>query len=1517
MNVVLDTSTSYDYNTNPATPYMALAGYKENVTLIRSIESNYLNAYALGFDENDTISLDTDAEYDVNYGNGTDYNHRMLHIKTTDGKSLYIDGYFAPATVDEEEISSSNVNIKVNGETVDLSEKPLGILNPTSDFDANTFLANVPFEDVVIGTNTLQNKPITLNGGDGDDVINSQFTKTTLSGGEGADTFRYDYTNTTKYNSSHNNDIIKDATSEDNILFTNSKSEDFTYSRSGDNLVISSHHIYNWSNGNGKTEYDDSVTLENFFTNENPIDTINFEKDKVISPYSILDDATINVTVEGDYTSTAYKENITLTGENAHTLTFKKGDGTGVVNGITFADKIIIDVEDAALTYTRDVNNLVINYTDNDSVTLKDYFNANNNIDSKTAFQNIEVKSGEGYTAYNLLEQTIKVSVNGNYEAPNINTDGEVTGGFNEDIQSVGATTGDGYKIYANDGNDILRGSNESEKVGDWLEGGEGDDIIYGGSAATIIRESEKETSKNYAYNMLAGNMGKDTIYGSEGVDRIYGGDADADTVGDELYGLGGNDVVKGAKGDDTIVGGTGDDELTGRGGKNLFIFSKGDGNDTITDATIEDTIKFDKVKSSALSYVADGTDLVIKSGEDSVTVKGYYTLNEATNLYEISQNAIDTVVASDKTISLKNVAPLIYDLHSNINKDVQFNEFLVATEEAKDVTASKGKNSWIQGGSYDNVIKGNSGYNVLAGDDGNDTINGGTGFNEIYAGRGKDSITGGNAGNYIWGDGLEADNATMMSSDENDDFIKGGKGNDTIFGGAGTDRWNIVKSGNDTIYGTAGNNTIWGGDGDDAIYAGTGSDTIGYTLYKDFGNDTIYSASKKDTLYVRTSTDALAAEFELADAADDAFTYSRTADSNDLLIRTANGTITLDKFFTNKSSENIDKINISGAEDAVDVSIAKQNITVALNADGTYKGTDYNEVITVDSDEAATLTMGKGENTINVTLKDSAQSQIINVTKGEKLNINIPDTFTPEGGTAQDIKQEYIAEGNDLLINSYYNVDENTMEIVSTIVIKNAAGKNTGAEIIVNDINLDTVPLIVMNEFDVTAKGKLTGSTLADDINLAKYQSLSAKGVNVNSKSGNDSIVGSNYNDTIKSGSLAGEIATIEEYAGTNKITTGNGDDVITARDYSSNNINAGAGDNKITLMSTGKNTVKAANGDNEIWLSDGSNNVKLGNGANDIIVYGGVNTVKTGKGDNVLDINEGLNKFTTGKGQDTFNISAGNNTINSGAGGDIYHIVGGQNKIKAGNGASEFVITDSYEVNSHSIVSMTGNGGLNNITTGSKVDTFNISAGNNTINSGAGKDEFTLAGGVNIIKAGAGNDTITFKGGSNYVDGGKGADTYKADLTAETGIDFADTNIIISDKVGKNILDLTVDATDKVNIFFDVDVKTGKKGKVSAKYGEMVFTTDDGTSATEDFDDIDGITVVSKKSISTLTINGTSTTISTKQLDKLAADVANWLNDKGYASTGDVFMADKTDDVTALIGKYTTFADNGYKMA
>ncbi|WP_272942224.1 S8 family serine peptidase [Candidatus Regiella insecticola] len=95
-----------------------------------------------------------------------------------------------------------------------------------------------------------------------------------------------------------------------------------------------------------------------------------------------------------------------------------------------------------------------------------------------------------------------------------------------------------------------------------YLQGGEGNDVLMGGTAADVLAGESGDD------NLFAG-AGNDVLRGHKGNDRLYGGLDD-----DLLEGGSGSDTLYGGDGDDILKGGAGDDFLDGGEGHDVVEFS-------------------------------------------------------------------------------------------------------------------------------------------------------------------------------------------------------------------------------------------------------------------------------------------------------------------------------------------------------------------------------------------------------------------------------------------------------------------------------------------------------------------------------------------------------------------------------------------------------------------------------------------------------------------------------------------------------------------------------------------------------------------------------------------------------------------------------------------------------------------------------------------------------------------------------------------------------------------------------
>ncbi len=126
-------------------------------------------------------------------------------------------------------------------------------------------------------------------------------------------------------------------------------------------------------------------------------------------------------------------------------------------------------------------------------------------------------------------------------------------------------------------------------------------------------------------------------------------------------------------------------------------------------------------------------------------------------------------------------------------------------------------------GNTLDNILTGNSANNSLSGGSGNDTLNGGAGNDWLNGGTGADSLNGGDGTNdtAAYGGSSQAVNINLGLN-----TAHGGDAEGDTFSGVEALFGSIY---NDTLIGDAGNNTLQGGKGNDLLNGGAGADSASF----------------------------------------------------------------------------------------------------------------------------------------------------------------------------------------------------------------------------------------------------------------------------------------------------------------------------------------------------------------------------------------------------------------------------------------------------------------------------------------------------------------------------------------------------------------------------------------------------------------------------------------------------------------------------------------------------------------
>ena len=183
-----------------------------------------------------------------------------------------------------------------------------------------------------------------------------------------------------------------------------------------------------------------------------------------------------------------------------------------------------------------------------------------------------------------------------------------------EEVENISFTGSDSSEKILVAGKNI---SVDSGAGNDTLLGGSGNDKLYGNDGADYL-------SSGAGNDYLSGGSGNDTLTGGANNDTLYGGTGNDSLVGgtgnDKIYGEDGNDKLYGGDGEDTLIGGVGNDTLWGNAGADTFIYSKGDGKDTIYGFGDDDLLEIMGLYGS-VTGAASGSDFTISVGSTAVAV--------------------------------------------------------------------------------------------------------------------------------------------------------------------------------------------------------------------------------------------------------------------------------------------------------------------------------------------------------------------------------------------------------------------------------------------------------------------------------------------------------------------------------------------------------------------------------------------------------------------------------------------------------------------------------------------------------------------------------------------------------------------------------------------------------------------------------------------------------------------------------------------------------------------------------
>lgn len=1192
----------------------------------------------------------------------------------------------------------------------------------------NDMLTGTNYSEILLGGNgsdTILAKDGNdyVDGGIGNDYIETTDGESTIIGGQGNDIINGGIGNNTFiFNPGDGQDTIISGTVYDTIKINGKDFEDLSYTKSDNNLIV-------------QYGQNDKITLQDFFYDRPVYDVM---IDNTLKPIGEIISLNINGTDNADnITGTDYNDIITAKGGNDtinggagnNTYVFNLGDGQDTVISGTGEDTININgVSFDNLLYTKSNNDLIINYSQNDRVTLPDYFNGH-------SVQKIMIGD-----TIKPLQEIMNIRINGTSGADTItgtDINDIITAGGSNDVINGGLgnntfvfNSGDGNDTIINDlGNDTIRLNAQSDLR--FSHNLANNDLImaYGNEDSVIIQDYFVNNSHSVA-TIKNGNQ-------MLSVTEII------DTYGMDIIGSDGDDSITGTQANDVVTSNQGDDTINGEAGNNTYIFNTNDGNDIIINGGGNDTITFNSAVDLQYKHLIDNDDLVIQYGTDnSITLQDYFV---------------------------------------------------------------------------------NNSHSVQAIKNGNQTL----------------SVT----------ETLNTYGMDIIGSD-GDDSITGTQANDTI----------TSNHGNDTINGDAGNNTYVfnSGDGNNLIINSEGNDTIQFSEAMDL------------SYHYVAGTNNLRIQYGVSDSIILQDFCTNNSHSVNTIVN-GNETISLSTI-----TNDIIGVNTTGATGT------NYNDTISRSSGGTiraYGGNDYIEVL-----NDSTIYAGTGNDTINasnlymcsINLSDGDGDDIL-ITGGNSYfflnfaNSNIEDLSYSRFNN--DLIIGYNSGNDSFTIRNFYTMPDFSLEInnkmihtLSNTPVNNIYGENDTENTIYGSALNDLIT--GGNNPDSIYSGY--GDDIIDSEAGNDYIMCSLGDVTVNGGAGNDYIdVNCYHGDSYIYGDDGNDsISVINNSSGGKAfIYGGNNDDTINVdSNHGEYNIDGGSGNDRITLCSTlgGNNKANAS-------ITGGVGNDTINGGA-------GKNTYVFSAGDgNDIIINAGGNDTIVFEENCDLSFSYNNLSNNK----DLIISYGDEDKI---------TLKNYYLNNSHSVKTITN--GDETLSLEDTIDKYGIKIENynnngQVINGTSGND---------LLSGGEGNDTIIGGSGNNDLRGQAGNDTYIVSL-AQDSYDY------ILHEGGGNDTVIIQNSKDNIALYYNVtryglgfgtlyikdkNCLTQQQGfehglfKYSDEY--IIETTIINNNTESPSDDYVWI------------YDG-------EQINSITSEVASWLNTNNYDSVEKVITEGSKDDINSVL--------------
>ncbi|CZF81506.1 tandem-95 repeat protein [Grimontia marina] len=498
----------------------------------------------------------------------------------------------------------------------------------------------------------------------------------------------------------------------DKVVFSDSFEDDFTLIRIEDDLAF-------MEADGGK------IIIDNFFySSRYAIELVEFS-DGVLWTYTDIIERYIN-----DASDTGYVKG---TREN-DIYTFTSGQGNlDILDYYKFNESrndqlVFTDLGLSQVTFIKEGENLLISTNTNEQVRIQNYFLGNNYWVEEIEFSSGESLNNDEISKLVNIERTSSdvsdTSTDGDNYIEGSSGDDILEGGLGRDTL-IGNGGNDTYVFTKGDGHDIIR---DSEGWNDTIE-------LSGYILSDLKITKVSRNTNDLLLSFYDNNDSIKIVNGASSnffssywnqIEFLKFVDTDESVRLSEILGdvvltspSEFNDEIRGNRFGNTLTGGLGSDRLIGGEGDDIYLYHKGDGDDTVIDSgrhDTADTIQFVDYLSSDITYIAasgeEGRDAIIRFSEGSDRVTLYNAFDRDDSSWSVRNLGIEKLVFSDG---------VEWDRSKLTEKVIQYS----ATDDNDSIYGYFGADI-LQGGTGDDLLDGREGGDsyIISRYEGSDSIN-------------------------------------------------------------------------------------------------------------------------------------------------------------------------------------------------------------------------------------------------------------------------------------------------------------------------------------------------------------------------------------------------------------------------------------------------------------------------------------------------------------------------------------------------------------------------------------------------------------------------------------------------------------------------------------------------------------------------------------------------------------------------------------------------------------------------